>query len=98
LILSRKASALLQRVMMKTGERAKSLILLRSCGCRETGQGARNQDRARISGRGAALAHKVFHRHGGEDQKRPKIKNLRPEAEFRLKSFGGRSIARRNDA
>jgi hypothetical protein len=84
--------------MMKTVERAKLLILLGSLDCRETGQGVRNQDRTSISGRAGALAHKVFHRHGGEDQKRPKIKNLQPEAEFRLKSLQGRLVAQRNDA
>jgi hypothetical protein len=98
LILSRNAAALLQRVMMKTAERAKLLILLAGVDCRETVQGVRNRDRTSISARTAGLAHKVFHRHGGEDQKRPKIKNLQPEAEFRLKSLQVRSIAQCNDA
>ncbi|HEX4234415.1 MAG TPA: hypothetical protein VH041_08905 [Caldimonas sp.] len=98
MILSRNASVLLQRVMMKTGERAKLLILLGSIDCPETGQRDWNQDRTSISGRASTVAHKVFHRCGGEDQKQPKIKNLQPEAEFRLKSLDDRSLARRDDA
>ena len=95
LILSRNASALLRCVMMKTDERAKSLILLGCSDCRETVQAGEKRDRTSLSGRAAGVAHKVVHRHSGENQKHQKIKNLPGVCEIRLKfvrvrAFGGR--------
>ena len=84
LFLSRNALPVLQRVMVKTVDDAKLLILLRRLGCFQSGQRVRNQDRTSVWGRRPAVAHKVFHRPSGENQKRPLIKNLAGEPEHRL--------------
>ena len=98
LILSRNASRLLQRVMIKTVESAKSLILLECRDCSESVQRARNQDRTSVWGRRGLVAHKVFHSRGGEGQKRFRIKNLGGEAEHRLNCGQRLRPVPRNDA
>ena len=81
LILSRNPRALLRRVTIKSIAFAKLLIFLACVDCRETVQGVRKQDRTSVCGRVAGFAHKVFHRHGGEKQKPPRIKNLPADPE-----------------
>ena len=83
--------------MMKTDDRAKSLILLGCENCRESVQGGEKQDRTSVFDRAASVAHKVFHRHGGENQKPQKIKNLPAVCEGRLKFVWARAFAHRGD-
>jgi len=70
--------------MSKTIESAKSLILLGRADCSESGQRRRNQDTTSVWGDLRFVAHKVFHRHGGENQNHPRIKNLGHKPEYRL--------------
>jgi hypothetical protein len=83
--------------MMQTVPRAKLLISLRLTDCRESGQAVRKRDRTSISGDAGGFAHKVVHRHGGEDQKQPKIKNLEVESERRLKCARQLAVAPPDD-
>jgi hypothetical protein len=81
--------------MSKTIESAKSLILLGRSDCSESRHRRRNQDRTSVWGGPGLVAHKVFHRRGGENQNHPRIKNLGHEAEHRLNSgrlFGADAI------
>ena len=97
LVLSRNAFALLRCVTIKTIARAKLLIFLGRADCRETVQAVRKRDRASVWDGAAGFAHKVFHRHGGENQKPLQIKNLpvEPEAPPRLR--GASAPADRDD-
>jgi hypothetical protein len=86
-VLSRTASHLLRRIIAKTADTAKLLILLVTLPCRESGQGGGKQAGTSVSGRAWLLTHKVFHSHGGEFQKVSKIISLRAECEDGLRSI-----------
>jgi hypothetical protein len=86
-VLSRMTAHLLRRIIHKTNDTRKLLILLEVRRCRESVQAGAKQDRTSLSGRAESVTHKVFHRLGGELQKRRQIMNLRLEHELRLKSF-----------
>jgi hypothetical protein len=85
-VLSRTPRHLLRRIIDKTADGAKLLILLESIPCRERGQGSAKRDRTCLSGRAALFTHKVVHRAGGELQKGNQIIDLQSDREQRLKS------------
>jgi hypothetical protein len=76
---------LLRRIIFKTADAAKWLILLVADPCRESGQGGRKRDRTSVSGRGRGVTHKVFHRRSGKTQKDRRIIDLRPDPEKSVK-------------
>jgi hypothetical protein len=81
------AAHLLRRIIPKTGDAAKLLILLGASPCRESGQGGAERDRTSVSGQAGLVTHKVFHSPGGELQNVRQIMNLQAERKRRLKSL-----------
>jgi hypothetical protein len=71
--------------MMQTAGCAKLLILLRCADCCQTVQAVPKQDGTSVYRHAAAVAHKVFHRHGGENQKPLQIINLDGDCEEALR-------------
>src|SRR5690349_14862583 len=84
MVLSRNATALLQRVMVVAPGCAKSLILLGCADCFKSGHRVRNRDGTSVWGCRGAVAHKVFHSRGGEKQKQSRIKNVAGKPERHL--------------